>query len=297
MNSTFATVYESRDRGSCMEMRLVLESVGLKARVSPHAERWRLLVAESQVDVAIAELSAYQKDEREEAFTPPTERFVLDQGIVESGLVFAFLIIACSLAGWSSPSGPAFTSWGQVDAGLVQDGQWWRSITALTLHADWPHLLSNLVFGALFLGMAGKWLGGGMAVLLTVIGGASGNLLNAFLRDAPHASLGASTAVFAALGIAVANALRPSIRSQSRAMQRWSPLIAGGLLLAMNGTGGERTDVGAHFAGFFAGLVYGWLSTSLPKQWLTKSWVQWCAVAIGALAILGAWAVAFQMET
>jgi hypothetical protein len=35
--------------------------------------------------------------------------------------------------------------------GLIHSGEWWRTITALFLHANGAHLLNNLVFGTLFL--------------------------------------------------------------------------------------------------------------------------------------------------
>ena len=293
MSHVFAVVYESSKRSTCMEMRLVLDAVGLTARVSRSAGQWRVMVADDQADLAIAELSAYQQDEHEADVAANAEHVSLDKDIAKAALGFAVVTITCSMAAWYAVNGPEISAAGYVDASLVQDGQWWRVVTALTLHLDWGHLLSNLVFGALFIALAGKWLGGGVAWLLTVFGGASGNLLNAFLHDASHISLGASTAVFAALGIAVANALRPSLKAQTRPMRRWSPLIAGGLLLAMTGTSGDRTDVGAHVAGFAMGLGSGWLSSHLPRQWLSSNWCQWVAAITAVTIIAGAWLIAW----
>ena len=45
----------------------------------------------------------------------------------------------------------------------VLDGQWWRTITALTLHSGLAHLISNLVFGCAFGGLAAHSLGSGLA--------------------------------------------------------------------------------------------------------------------------------------
>ena len=39
---------------------------------------------------------------------------------------------------------------GAAQAGLNCDGQWWRTITALSLHADVLHLMSNLASGVIF---------------------------------------------------------------------------------------------------------------------------------------------------
>jgi rhomboid protease GluP len=38
---------------------------------------------------------------------------------------------------------------GAAQAGLIADGEWWRAVTALGLHADLSHLASNLAFGSL----------------------------------------------------------------------------------------------------------------------------------------------------
>ncbi|MEM6777802.1 MAG: rhomboid family intramembrane serine protease [Planctomycetota bacterium] len=292
MNATFATVYESSTRRSCMEMHLVLEAMGLSAHMSRVADRWRLMVAENQVGVAIAEISAYLQDERDFADVDVDTSSGFQTGLVESFLSFAFVIIACSMVGWSATAGEAVTELGHVDSGLVQQGQIWRSVTALTLHADLAHLMSNLVFGALFIVLAGTSLGGGLAFLTTIVAGASGNLVNAFVHDASHASLGASTAVFAALGIGVANALRPVRKTPLKAFHRWRPLVAGGLLLAMVGTGGERTDVGAHIAGFASGLAVGWFVSPIPQRWIHHSSVQMISGAAAAILVMVAWVIA-----
>ena len=77
----------------------------------------------------------------------------------------------------------------------------WRLTTALTLHADLGHIVANSVFGGLF-GLLGRpHLGTGVAWFCIVLGGTLGNALNALARPDEFASIGASTATFAAVGL------------------------------------------------------------------------------------------------
>ncbi len=89
-------------------------------------------------------------------------------------------------------------------AGLIREGEWWRAVTALGLHADAVHLAGNMVFGIVFGFLAGELLGWGLAWFGMLLAGALGNALNAFVQAPGHTSIGASTAVFATLGILAA---------------------------------------------------------------------------------------------
>lgn len=273
----------------------MLVAVGVQAHVTRDAKSWLVLVAEDDVDRAREELTAYQQEEQDAKRNRQSTPMAGGKGLFETVLAFVLTISTTSMIGWSAVNGPTFTAAGLSDAGLVRGGEVWRTVTALTLHADLPHLFSNLVFGTLFIVLAGRWLGGGVAALLTLVGGAIGNGINALIQDASHTSLGASTAVFSALGIAVAMALRPSIRTQTSMMRQWSPLIGGAVLLSMYGTGGERTDVTAHVTGFLSGLVAGWLASFAPHAWRFDVPVQSVAAVSAAVIIPGAWMLALLL--
>ena len=131
------------------------------------------------------------------------------------------------------------------------------SLTALTLHADLPHLLSNLVFGALFGYPAARLFGPGVAWFLILAGAGLAYGIDALLHPPQHYLLGASTAVFTALGLIAAYGWRRHLRDWTPWMRNASPLLAGLALLAFTGTGGENTDILAHFAGFAVGTALG----------------------------------------
>jgi membrane associated rhomboid family serine protease len=180
---------------------------------------------------------------------------------------------------------------GRLVAGRVAAGEWWRTVTALTLHWDLDHLGGNLVFGAFFGFFIGRYLGLGIG-WLAVIGAATlANVLAALLLEPAHTSLGASTAVFAALGILTAYTWRRGYLRETPWRWRLAPIVAGLGLLAFTGAGGENTDLFAHLAGFVAGFGTGlalarWLTLNRLKSRATQ---RVCA-ALTLVLIAAAWA-------
>ena len=176
---------------------------------------------------------------------------------------------------------------------IFEEGEYWRAWTALSLHADGAHLGANLVFGAFFLYWAARSFGPGAAWLAVWFAGASGNLLNAlFYYPELHRSLGASTAVFAAIGLLAAYPLGCSARLRKPLFRHsgWIPLVGGALLLGWfgSGSGDARTDVTAHLAGFLAALPVGfllaWMGTGKQRSTIRE----WSWAMIGTVPLLWA---------
>ena len=88
-----------------------------------------------------------------------------------------------------------------------------------------------------------------------LVAGAAGNYANVLVHGSGLISIGFSTAVFAVIGIL--SMLSYSGTRQVVRMQVLVPLMASAALLAMLGSAGERTDLGAHFFGLLAGLTAG----------------------------------------
>ncbi|MCI5146747.1 MAG: rhomboid family intramembrane serine protease, partial [Candidatus Electrothrix sp. AR3] len=102
-----------------------------------------------------------------------------------------------------------------------------------------------------------RTIGYGTGWLSLLLSGAIGNLFNIILRSDAHYSVGFSTAIFAAIGILCGRSL---IGNQSSLIRQMIlPLGAGAGMLAMLGSGGQRTDLGAHLFGLIAGLLCGLL--------------------------------------
>jgi membrane associated rhomboid family serine protease len=169
------------------------------------------------------------------------------------------------------------------------DGEWWRAVTALTLHADAGHVLGNVLAATLFAGALGRRYGASVAIAALVAAGTLGNLANAFLHRAGHDSVGASTAVFGAVGLLAADAL---VQRRVPRGGRLAPLAAGLGIFAMLGTS-ERADLWAHFFGLAAGVALGVpLARALPRRPAAR-WQALSGAAAVAL-VAGAWWLALR---
>ncbi|MGH7995008.1 MAG: rhomboid family intramembrane serine protease, partial [Opitutaceae bacterium] len=101
-------------------------------------------------------------------------------------------------------------------------------------------------------------LGVGRGWALTAVAAGLGNLAAAAVHyPGPYVSIGASTAIFAALGVLTGHAL-PACFHAARPWWNAAVPAGGGLaFLGLYGAGGRQTDVVAHAAGFAAGLLVG----------------------------------------
>lgn len=162
---------------------------------------------------------------------------------------------------WAQGRWPGLTDAALLDASRVfAHGEWWRAATALWLHADLGHLVSNSVGGLLVFLAVVTTLGRRAGWCLIAGAAVAGNLAAAlFHHGEAYRSLGASTAVFAGLGLLTGRAVR--VMSRSRHPHRWRamlvPLAAGSAVLGLLGAGGVNIDVLAHATGFASGLVLG----------------------------------------
>ena len=284
-------IYDAPSRPPVAERSLVLTARGLDHALVQVQRRWQIQVSPELLEAARSELASYER----ENWPRPLPARVPE---IESGIVGVLAYVAV-LVGFAALDdltllGIDWRAAGRMDAGATLGGEWWRTVTALTLHLDLGHVLANLAFGVFFGLFAGRYLGSGVAWLSILAGGAFGNALNAFLQAPEHRAVGASTAVFAALGLLSGYVWRRGYLRQLSWPRRLAPVVAGIALLAYTGTGGENTDVGAHLTGFVCGfalgLVYG---LSLKRMSLGRV-VQWIA-GVAALAILsGSWWLAVQ---
>ncbi len=140
------------------------------------------------------------------------------------------------------------------------EGEWYRPFTALFLHADMEHLAGNAVFGLIFGLLVANSFGPLRGWGLILLSGFLGNFFNAWLHF-PEAfrSLGASTAVFGALGLLVGTGLEVGWRERSfrKGVRAFTPLLAGLLILGLNGIGGPGVDNMAHVTGMLFGVLLG----------------------------------------
>jgi len=143
---------------------------------------------------------------------------------------------------------------------VFAEGEWYRPFTALFLHGDMEHLASNAVFGLIFGILVANSFGPLRGWGLILLSGFLGNLLNAWLNfPEPFRSLGASTAVFGALGLLVGTGLEVGWRERSfrKSLRAFTPLLAGLVIFGLNGIGGPGIDNMAHATGMLFGVLLG----------------------------------------
>jgi membrane associated rhomboid family serine protease len=281
-------VYRSNRRADCDERSLVLAAVGIASELVWLGDSFVLLVPEESVITAATHLKDYDEESSSREPEPTPASLHPDAWLGSAGYAVVLVSVAHCAAG--GLFGIDWFSSGELVSERVKSGEFWRLITALTLHADPSHLLTNIGFGVLFGFLAGQLLGPGIAWASILAAGAVGNLFDALLMPATHHVIGASTAVFATLGLLGTYSWRLRSARTARWPYRWAPLIAAFALLALIGTGGEHTDVLAHLSGFFAGAVLGIVygSFSVPRS--NRALPQLLAAASTLAAIVGAWA-------
>lgn len=273
----------TRRRAQADEWALVLAAEGVDALVTGSPEGFVLAVPAAECERAERALASFA---RENVRPPPPPA---PPAIDPRAERHAFAL-ACSLLVVFAVTGPGGGPFGdrlEASAQAIRDGAVWRSITALLLHADAAHVLGNAIAGALFLGAVFRAFGFGVGSTLALASGGLGNLINALLRHPDHATIGASTAVFGALGIAAGHALVRR-RAALRGRPPWLPLGAAFALLAFLGTAGERVDLWAHAFGLVAGIVLGGAAACVPLAWLASRTLQWTAGAATLAAIAAA---------
>ena len=180
---------------------------------------------------------------------------------------------------------------GKLDIWAVrEEGQWFRCVTALTLHADSAHLMANIVMGGPFILLLGRYLGFGPALCVMVASGALGNAFAVAYRPAYFASLGFSTTLFGVIGALAA--LEGKKRYQGK-KSLFVPFAAAVAFLALLGTEGAQTDVGAHVSGLVAGMLVGALVALLwPEK--APAWARILCGFIGTGIVLWAWHLALK---
>jgi rhomboid protease GluP len=283
-------VHRSFRQPECRDYSLVLQAMDIEHELERGVFGWRILVPEHQADNAREQWRLYLLENRPR----PMHHSVVDPR--PGALIGAFAWAATLLVYFSMQGGFAFgvdwTDAGRVDVGIVRAGEWWRTVTALTLHVDIAHVLVNIGFGAVFGTLLSREIGPGYAWALILAGGVGGNAMNVFVQRSSHTSIGASTAVFAALGLVGAymwTARRMLMHSWA---SRWSPVVGAVIMLAWLGTGDERTDIVAHLTGFVVGFALGVLVGRLPRRPGNDIQHQWVAGGATLLCLFFAWSLA-----
>lgn len=249
--------YRSADDG--FQHGLVALALGQPFWLLPAEQGYRLMVEPEPAARVREQLACF---DRESANWPPPRAAVEShsprRADLMTPLLWAFITIASFRAQLDDPR---WTERGALEAaGIWTRGEWWRPATALFLHGDIAHLVSNVLSGifvfSAVLGVFGRLRGWLLLVGSAVLGNVAAVAAH---HGDDYRSLGASTAVFAALGLLTGGAVRRIWRGGGAGRWRalFAPLASGAVVLALFGAGEMRIDVVAHTTGFVAGVACG----------------------------------------
>jgi membrane associated rhomboid family serine protease len=281
-------VTPSRSRAD--EWAVVLAAADVAYELRESVEGWALVVPAADADAALDALAAYDRENAADA--PRVAHAAAARPVTLAGAYVALLLLAVFALTGSRADRSVWFERGSADASRLMAGEWWRAVTALTLHADAPHVLGNAVAGALLISAVCQATGTGVGLWLVLLAGAAGNVLTAAAQAGPHVSVGASTAIFGAIGILVALRVVTPARVSLGGSRPWVVLAASVLLLVLFGTG-PNVDVLAHLFGLLAGGVLGVAGASALRR-SPPAWLQALLAAMAAAAVAGAWRLAFS---
>jgi membrane associated rhomboid family serine protease len=281
-------------RGSkrlCHEYSLVLEARGIDHEILQSGEIWSLSVPATRRLMAYEEINRYSSERSLPRRIP--EPVIPPHPGAAIGIFFYILILlAVAFSAGAQLFGADWLALGSLDASAR--GEWWRSVTALTLHLDQEHLLGNVLFGVVAGIATSRLLGPGVAWASILATAAMANYTEALITPITHRAVGASTAVFAALGMLSGMAWRQRLTLRERLWYRWAPLIAGICLLTLLGAGSAHVDVLGHALGFLFGLAVGWIYVRADMPSHRGRRRQLVAGAAALLVVCAAWFIALR---
>jgi membrane associated rhomboid family serine protease len=294
----FPRLKAARERG------LVVAAMDLPYWIEREDGAWVLFVEENARGQAAAALAEFEAEEQARVHVQKPEPLVIPK------LALALTLVAMVIFyRMQTGANPVLIERGVAVDARILHGEWWRCFTALTLHGGVEHLVSNLGLAVFAFAFAFSRFGTGAGLLGTVLGGAMGNLLNAFAHAAkPHASLGSSTALFASLGLLAGGELAARLmhRATRTGWQLLVPVGAGLAFLSLYGGAGSNrdgtpimdtgnVDLMAHLFGLVAGVVLGSVLFAAGLRRGARAWVQ--AVCGGAVIVVlaAAWMAASRM--
>jgi membrane associated rhomboid family serine protease len=263
----------------------------------PYAARrgpggWEIRVPEPFYDAAAQVIDAYRSENPPTTDaaphapkTPVTER-------TYSGVWVSLMLVAVHLAVQAASDPAGILKKAGASAGAIASGELYRTATALTLHADVLHLAGNIVGIAVFATAVCHLTGAGVGWAMVLASGLLGNLANAWLVAPEHLSVGASTAVFGALGILSAVQFYRKRSAGDAGLRAWLPLAGGLALLAFLGSG-VHTDLTAHLFGFVSGIGLGFFFAARIGQPPAQPVQRWL-LGFSAAILIVSWLAALS---
>ena len=277
------------NKKTAREYSLLLDSLSIPNNALFRWNSWQIEVDFSDYEKAKSEIAAYEKSGRIEKVHNKFAHIRFQK--VDWACFCATLILLAAFHVFIYEFDHLeLIKAGRSSAAAITEGEFFRAVTALTLHGDYKHLFSNIFFGGIVLWALSTMTGTGFALLFALFTGFAGNVMNAFFYGSAHNSIGASTSVFGIIGVLAGLQFFDSFREKK--LGRWIPFGAALGLLAMLGSS-EKSDVLAHLFGFVAGLPAGTVFGALfSKRSIPGKIAQNIATILFISVIFGCWIIA-----
>ncbi|MCX5883996.1 MAG: rhomboid family intramembrane serine protease [Deltaproteobacteria bacterium] len=248
------------DANTCL---LVLASAGIFCRITGQPDNWTVSVHPEDIQKALEEIEKYFQENREIPDEEETWSSIPHKIHVGIGAALGLLVSHIFMIHHGGIS--FFAEKYGASASSILNGESYRTVTALMIHADSVHLAGNMASLALFFTVVCSVQGFGVGFFCLLVSGALGNYMTALLYGSGHYSIGASTTVFGAVGILIAHQTFSSFRVSKQRFRAWLPL-GGGLCLLGLFSEGAHTDILAHLFGLGSGMAVGCIYECLQKK-------------------------------
>ena len=270
-----------------MDASLALSSQGIKHWIEFDGVQFILTLEADDAAEARGVLAQYEAEN--EGFQTPEAPAVLPLELHLSPVFH--LLIPTAVFFWvgATPWGEWLTQRGGADAQRILAGEWWRCLTATTLHVDHEHFLCNMLSGFFILNLLRRRSGPGTSMLLLTLAAFLTNFTVALVSTKSHFSIGFSTVVFAALGLLAGIETLHLPRNPLGGLRNLSPMLAAFFLAVLVGIG-EKIDVKAHFIGFGMGALFSPLVTRVEKRFGSPPWQ-----IVGIVLVYAAYAAAWML--
>jgi membrane associated rhomboid family serine protease len=274
------------ERPRADEWAVVLAAGSIPHRLRHRLDGWALIVAAPDAEAAREALDAYDRENTADTADVAADAVAPVRGAAAVGIAVGLLMIGFFAVTGTRAGHSAWFERGEAAAERIVAGEWWRTVTALTLHADAPHVLGNAAASVVLVGAVSQQLGPGVGLWLLLLAGAGGNALTAVAHGTHHNSVGASTAMFGAIGLLAATRV-VSRGPRPAARKPWMVGAASLALLALLGTS-PGADLLAHLFGLLLGGALGLVAAlALPRS--LRPSTQWMLAVAALASVVGAW--------
>ena len=136
---------------------MVLEAIGIESQIQRLGGDFALMVSAVDAPRAREELESYEREAGEPVVADVSTP--LRPGGSQGVMVFLCVLLLAAIMVRQRVFGLDWFEAGMAKADLIRGGQWWRCVTALTLHSDVPHLAGNVFIGGIIGLLSGRLVG------------------------------------------------------------------------------------------------------------------------------------------